>query len=314
MRSRVNRTRVALLGLLTAGAVLVPAPAASAVTLNGHWAPFTRCPVDDPAMLATNGTVTIARCLAADSPNGSIKLGNTTAQTGGSDLQFGLVEDRSTATFTIIAPSDGAIVAAPAQVPGGLLGLMCPSGVPLVSAVCQQATDNDLNNVTAVVQAAGRPTDFDLGAGLTTGRPILSLPVKVQLQNPLLGSTCFIGSDADPIVLRPQNLTAATSGAIEAFDGDGTLNHPNGPLFRITQRGMTQGDTSFAVPGATGCGVLGLLSPAINLKTGLPSAAGNNSLVLNDASTYLAGFNNPGSAAPDEGRRLSEFWHSAMTS
>jgi hypothetical protein len=313
MRSRVNRTRVVLLGLLTAAAVLVPAPVASAVTLNGHWAPFTRCPVDDPAMLATNGTVTIARCLAADSPSGSIKLGNTTALTGRSDLQFGLVEDRSTTTFTIIAPPDGAIVAAPAQVPGGLLGLMCPSDIPGVSAVCQQATDNDLNNVTAVVRPAGRPTEFDLGAGLITGRPILRLPVKIQLQNPLLGSTCFIGSDADPVVLRPQNLTGATSGAIEAFAGDGTVNS-SGPLFRIAQHGMTQGDNSFAVPGASGCGVLGLLSPAINLKTGLPSPAGNNSLVLNDASSFLAGFNNPADGAPNEGEQLAGFWHSAMTS
>jgi hypothetical protein len=67
---------------------------------------------------------------------------------------------------------------------------------------------------------------------------------------------------------------------------------------------------TYAVPGATGCG-LGLLNWAVNLKTGLPSASGSDNVVLNNAQTYVATINDPGSVAPDAGRLLSRYWHSA---
>jgi hypothetical protein len=299
---------IAIAGALTTLAALIPAGSASAATLNGDWAPFTRCPVDDPAMLATDGSTTVDLCLASHSPSGSIKLGNTTAPTGASDLQLGLL---SGSTISLVSPSGAGIVADPVQIPGGLLGLMCPSKVPLVSAVCQKATDNDVNNVTATVEPAGQPTDFDLAAGLGVGQPIVSLPVKIHLRNPLLGSACFIGSNANPIVLKPKNLTAP-NGSATRFDGDGTDNPTGGVLIRIGLSGASQGDDSFAVPGATGCGTLGLLNSAINLKTGLPSPAGKNSLVLGDAKTFLGGLNIPSDFAPNAGRQMSTFWHSAV--
>lgn len=300
--------RIAIAGALTTLAALVPAGSASATTLNGDWAPFNRCPVDDPAMLAADGVTTVDLCLASHSPSGSIKLGNTTAPTGASDLQLGVLS--TSGSFSLVSSSGAGIVADPVNIPGGLLGLMCPSKVPLVSAICNKATGNDLNNVTATVEPAGRPSGFDLAAGLGVGQPILSLPVKIHLRNPLLGSACFIGSDANPIALKPKNLTAPTAN-FTRFDGDGADDPTGGDLIRIGLSGASQSDDSFAVPGATGCGALGLLGPAINLKTGLPSPAGNNSLVLDDASTFLGGFNIPSAFAPDAGRRLSTFWHSA---
>lgn len=79
---------------------------------------------------------------------------------------------------------------------------------------------------------------------------------------------------------------------------------------RISLVGANQTDTTYAVPGASGCG-LGLLNWAVNLKTGLPSASGNNNVTLNNAQTYVATINNPGSVAPDAGKLLSQYWHSA---
>jgi hypothetical protein len=76
-----------------------------------------------------------------------------------------------------------------------------------VTAVCDEITNSQLNAVTAVVQPTGNPSDFGLAAGLSSGIPIISLPVKIQLQNPLLGPNCYLGSDSDPIVLHPQNAT-----------------------------------------------------------------------------------------------------------
>jgi hypothetical protein len=301
--------RIAVAGAAAALAALVPAGSASATTLSGDWAPFTRCPVDEPSMLAATGTTTVDLCLASSSPSGSIKLGNTTATTGAANLQFGVLNESS--TTSLVAPPGTGIVADPVKIPGGLLGLMCPSDVPVVSQICQAATDNDLNNVFATVQPAGAPSGFDLGAGLGVGQPILTLPVKIHLSNPLLASSCTIGSDASPIVLKPKNLASPT-GDFTRFDGDGTSNPSAGDLLRIGLSGAAQGDDSFAVPGASGCGGLGLLDAAIDLKTGLPSPAGNNNLVLNDASTFIAGLNTPSVFAPNAGRQLSTFWHSAV--
>ncbi|MFG2717774.1 hypothetical protein ACGFW5_05630 [Streptomyces sp. NPDC048416] len=313
MRPASTRLRT---GLLTAGTALTvlgavgPASAGSAPApqLAGSWGPFTRCPVDDPAMLAADGRADIVQCIASHAAGGTIKLGNTEVVTGASDLQLGVVQ-HATGAPTLVAPAGGALIADSADIPGGLLGLMCPSDIPVVSGICHSITNATLNRITATVESAGAPSDFNLTAGATTGQPIIAIPVRVRLQNPLLGGSCYIGSAAHPIVLRPQNLTAPKLG-IERFDGNGTP-HTTGVMNRLGLTGASQTDTTFAVPGASGCGLAGLLDWAVDLKTGLPSASGGNSVVLNDASTYLAGLHAPGTVVPDDGKLLSQYWHSA---
>lgn len=313
MRPVSNRLSAALLATGTALTVLGAVGTASADTtpasqLAGDWAPFTRCPVDDPAMLAADGRADIVQCIASHSPGGSIKLGNTEVTTGASDLQVGVIQ-HSGGTSTLVAPAGGALVADPADIPGGLLGLMCPSDIPVVSGICQGITNASLNRVTATMESVGTPSDFQLTAGATSGQPILAIPVRIHLQNPLLGGSCYLGSAAHPIVLRPQNVTVPKLG-IQRFDGNGTANTA-GVMNRLSLTGADQTDTTFAVPGASGCGLAGLLDWAVNLKTGLPSPGGHNNLVLNNASTYLAGLHAPGTVVPNNGKLLSQYWHSA---
>ncbi len=269
----------AVFGGLAALAVLAIAGQASAATLSGPWAPFTNCPVNEPAFVNSPETKEFARCVYTTSPSGSLTIGNTTVQTGSQTVQFGA--DSS----GLVPATDGqTLVAAPAQIPGGLVGLMCPSNVLVVSELCNTAVDNGLNAVTATAEAAGAPSDFNPFGGERLTEPIVTLPVKIHLQNPLLGSSCYIGSDAEPIVLHPETTAL------------GELQHlvldPNGyKVTFLTITGATQGDSKFAVPGTSGCGGA-LLSPvldaAINLKEGLPSAAGKNDLVLDDSTSSLA--------------------------
>jgi hypothetical protein len=282
------------------------------VTLGGDWAPFTRCPVEDSSMLTADGETNIASCVASDSPSGSIKIGNSTATTGDTNLQFGLIYSPPSGTYSYASPSGGALIAAPVQIPGGLLGLMCPSSIPVVSQLCQEATDNSLNNVTAQVESVGNPSNFSIDAGLSAGQPIVTLQVVIQLQNPLLGSDCYLGTDSDPIVLHPENLTAPTLSG-QNFDPNGTPDS-SGAMFGYSLTGANQGDSTFAVPGASGCGPLGVADDAINLKDGLPSPSGNNDLVLNNAVTSIAGFNSPSSQYPNEGANLAAAWNSAVQS
>ncbi|MFI1014990.1 hypothetical protein [Streptomyces sp. NPDC020965] len=331
-RSRTAaKARTAVLGALSAVVVAIPLSAtpagaagaagaaeptsdagttAATARLNGHWGPFTRCPVDNPAMRAADGRTVIATCVSSQSPSGSIKLGKTAAHTGANDLQFGVLQNTELHTFTVVPPAGGAIVGAPTEIPGGLLGIACPADLPVITAICKLLTDNSLNRVTATVESAGTPTGFNLAAGLSSGKPIVNVPVRIRLQNPLLGSQCYIGSAADPIVLKPQNTTNPTL-AVQRFDGDGTPNTA-GAMLRFALSGNSQGDSGFAVPKANGCGLLGILNGAIDLKVGLPSPAGTNNLVLNNASTYSAGLAAPGLVRPDNGKILSQYWHSAV--
>jgi DNA-binding beta-propeller fold protein YncE len=254
----------------------------------GLWAPNYRCPVDDPAMLSTDGVNAIGFCLASNSTHGSIKIGNLATQTtGNTNLQAGVVVEGS--TFTIVPPSGGALVADPVDIPNTPVG-----------------------TVTAVTQSAGTPSDFDLLAGIQTGVPIITLPIKIQLQNPALGPSCFIGSDQDPIVLHPANtdLSNATVDFGVFFDPNGAPN-PSGPMGTIATYGAVQGDDTFSVPGATGCGPNGdgSLDAVVNAVVGLPSPSGNNHLVLEDATSAIA---LAGGFGGGTGQQLSDYWHVAF--
>lgn len=111
MRSVSNRTRVGLLAALTAfGAVLSTSSATAATQLNGDWAPFDRCPVDAPAMLAADGINTIATCVSSGSASGSITLGKSHVPTGNTDLQLGVIQ-RPDGTTSLVAPPEGALTA-----------------------------------------------------------------------------------------------------------------------------------------------------------------------------------------------------------
>ena len=48
----------------------------------------------------------------------------------------------------------------------------------------------------------------------------------------------------------------------------------------LISTGVEVADTTFAVPGASGCGLLGALDPALDLKVGLPSPSGKNSALI----------------------------------
>ncbi|MEU1124498.1 hypothetical protein ABZ371_13260 [Streptomyces sp. NPDC005899] len=309
MRSVSNRTRIGTLAAITAfGALFSTGTATAATQLQGHWAPHDRCPVDAPAMLAADGVDSVATCISSRSASGSIKLGNTVVTTGDTDLQLGVLQ-RSDGTTSLVAPAEGALVADSAEVPGGLLGLMCPSGVPVVSAICRQITSVELNRITATIEPAGAPRDFNMAAAFTTDVPILTLPVRIHLRNPLLGDKCYIGTTSKPVLLRPKNATAPAL-SLQRFAGNGVPDDENGVMGRYTFEDADQADTTFAVPGASGCGA-GLLDWAVNLKTGLPSAAGKNNLTLDSTSTYFASPYAPSDHAPNEGKALAGFWHSA---
>jgi hypothetical protein len=291
-------------------------------TLSGDWAPFNRCPVDDPTMLAAEGEKNIALCVAVNSPSGAIKLSDLTLPTGEGNIQFGLVgenHEESETTYRLVSPEGGATSVAPIAIPDGLPGLICPGAPRWLSWICRAHPggshgDNGLTDITATVQPAGELSNFDLDGALAVEVPIVTMPVKIHLENRLLGPECYIGSDSEPIVLQLENLTGFTSSAFEGFEPDGSPATEGGTMIRIGLLGATEGDKAFALPGVSGCGFRGALDGVIDDNAELPSPPSENALVLNETSTYLTGLSSPGAVAPNDGKDLSQYWHSAVQS
>ncbi len=288
-----------------------------AVTLSGDWAPFNRCPVDDPAMLAADGQTTVALCSAFGSPNGLVKIGNVTLPTGASNIQFGLL---SVNEITPVSPRGGALVIAPITIPDGLPTLVCPTTGWAMRWICDphggglHGDDHGLRDVTVTTESAGPVSNFNLEGAVQIGVPFASVPVKIHVQNPLLGPGCYIGSDSEPIVLQVEELTAVTSSGFEPFALDGTplSSEEGGPVERIGVFGANDGDNSFAVPAASGCGFRGQLDTELNRNVGLPSPSGANSVVMNGVSGFIMGLSGPGAVVPNDGKDLSQYWHAAV--
>jgi hypothetical protein len=193
--------------------------------------------------------------------------------------------------------------------------VISPPGGEALVADPVQITGTPVGTVTAVTQSAGTPSDFNLFAGLEIGMPIIALPIKIQLQNPVLGPSCFIGSEQDPIVLHPENTdfsnAQAVAGLINFFDPNGTPDLA-GPLDTLLITGGVQGDDTFAVPGANGCGPNGVLDAAVNAVVGLPSPSGNNHLVLDDAASGIAFGINGVTFQIENGQQFANDWHTGF--
>ena len=170
---------------------------------------------------------------------------------------------------TFIPPSgSNGFIAQPVNVPGGVLGIELPIS---------------LNLVTATAELAGPASSIQF----EPGRGDISMPIKLHLSNPLIGSSCYIGSNSHPV--RVNLITGSTNPPppnrpISGHVGTGSFEPPN----VVIASGNLNVDNAFAIPSASGCGLLGILNPLINLKLGLPSAAGNNTLtVANDVAIKI---------------------------
>ncbi len=306
--TRAVVTAAAVAALLS---VIVSVGSASAVTLRGEWAPFNRCPVDNATMLATNaeeGNASI--CLAVNSKSGSLKLGNLSLKLGQTDTQMGVFGRESEFLFLPIPQDGSTIVTSPIEIPGGLAGLVCPKGQDFKGDICKTSRPARLNRVTATLESAGTATNFSLFGALTLGERTMTLPIRVHLQNPLLGPNCYVGSKTHPILVEPTTVKIPEA-VIQSFEFDGTVppEGVTGGMFETVFVNGSQTDTQFTVPAATGCGFAGQITAAINHKVGLPSPAGINGIVLNEASSFLAGLY---VQTATDGKDLSKYWHEAV--
>jgi hypothetical protein len=278
-----------ILAAVTASVSVAPATKTWAA-VSGDPSEFSLCPTD---FSPPNGEQLL--CSHSETTGGVLTIGNSrvTISNNPDTVDLGAYSDTGLGILgvePIVTPTNGKVFGGPAQVvPGGLLGLtgqLAPLSKPL----------DPINQVTSSLELAGPMTPatvvdptatnaFFCGTGSSgscldgpSPSSVVKVPVKVHLHNPVLGPNCYIGSNANPIVL---NLTeTANSAPVTNFIGN---------AFVVT--GIEVADDTFAVPGASGCGLLGLLDPVLDLKVGLPSASGKNSALIDqDGELEIADF------------------------
>jgi hypothetical protein len=268
-----------------AAVMLVPASSASA-SLTGEYARFSKCPYTKTS---------VELCIYAESSNGSFTLGKKTVPIKNPVLlQGGLegAEENFNNPFTLVAATEGSTLSkTPQPVPGGLLGITAPTWWPLIlQELFNETINNGFTGVNATVEIAGPVSGVKVNLlnALTQSGAAFNLPVKVKLDNPFLGSNCYIGSNSNPIKL---NLTTGTTSPPlpnNPISGSpGEFSEPDFGILALNHNRLV--DNSFSAPGANGCG--GILfswavDPFVNSIVGVPSAAGTNTAIL-EGTTYL---------------------------
>jgi hypothetical protein len=266
---------VALCGVLVA---LCGAASASAHT--GEFAKFNYCP-------STNSEV--FKCLYSVTNSGSIVLGKkTTPILSPVTLQGGYSatnREKKRISKFFGATNGVTLSKTPQNVPGGLLGIVPPEkSPPLVKLLSKFFFENTLTAVFATLELAKPATEIEISEFnlLAEEGVALKLPVKVRLENPFLGSKCYVGSSSSPIIWNLTTGPTTTSEPNKSISGEAGAAElkEEGQIAQLNENKLVENDWS--APEASGCGgVLSfLVDPVIDLELGLPAKAGENTAIL----------------------------------
>jgi hypothetical protein len=290
MGKHVSRLRLVILAAVAASlATLGFASGASAHT--GIWARFNNCPSTTPEVF---------KCLQAVTNGGAVVLGNKTVPivnpvTVQGGLSEGEFKEKQFFERFFAATNGETLSKTPQPVPGGLSGLVNCKEISnfLVRIGCEAVFENGLTGVNATLELARPASEIIVSESNLAGRKgvAMQLPVKVHLENPLLGSTCYIGSSSSPIIWKlttgttapppPNTPISGTSGSL-VFQEEGAIaEFVNAKLV----------DNAWSAPGASGCGGFGvelILNPIINASVGVPAAAGRNTANLENTRITVA--------------------------
>jgi len=248
--------------------------------LVGEFEKFQYCPWK---------TAEVNRCLYSVTKSGEVTLGKKTVPIEKSVLiQGGFGKpNKETKVSKFFAATNGVTLQKVAQnVPGGLLGIVPEKEQSwLVKRLIKFFFENSLTGLNSTLELAGPATNIEISEFNMSRKEktALHMPVKVHLENPFLGSKCFVGSDSSPIVW---NLTSGTTAPhepnkpITGSFGKATFLE-EGFILHLDENKLV--DNDWSAPKATGCGglIAFLVNPIVNTQLGT-TTAGNNTAILNN--------------------------------
>jgi len=269
--------------LVVVAALIVPLAVASPALATEHhptgaFAPFADCPLSNP---------NVTGCIVASTTSGEFTVGKKTVPINKTiTLQGGTITNEETGEVTFVAAENGETLSKTAlYVPGGLFGTKPPESWPKeAKEKFEEMINKGLTGVTETTELAKPASAIKLDTDnlIFEEGVALQLPVKVKLTNFLLGNSCYVGSESDPIIL---NLTTGTTEPPEPNKpikgSKGELSISEGGALVVLSGGSLV-DNAFAAPEATGCGGVfsGLIDPIVDSQFGVPAASGHNTAIL----------------------------------
>ncbi|HEY0390080.1 MAG TPA: hypothetical protein VGC63_00035, partial [Solirubrobacterales bacterium] len=229
------------------------------------------------------------RCLYSTTTGGEVVLGskkvpivNPVPLQGG----YGPVGEDEFAEGFFAAKNGVTLAKVPQPVPGGLAGLVNCKEISniVLRATCEVAFENGLTGVNSTLELAKPASAIRISENHLAEETgiALEMPIKIHLENPFLGSQCYVGSSSSPIIWQLTTGTTAPPAPNTPIKGrTGELELlEEGTVLKLV--GAELVDNAWAAPGVSGCGGLFsfILDPIVDLNSGLPSAAGKNTAIL----------------------------------
>lgn len=269
--------------LVAVAALVVPLAVASPALATehhptGNYAPFKYCPLSDAE---------VTQCIVASTSSGEFTVGKKTVPINKTiTLQGGTIPIKESSEVTFVAAENGETLSKTAlSVPGGLFGIKPPEFLNKEQKEkFEEMINKGLTGVTETTELAKPASAIKLNTeNLLFERGVaLQLPVKVKLSNVFLGSSCYVGSESNPIILNlttgetsppaPNKPIHGAAGELEILE--------EGALLRLIGGSLV--DNAFSAPEATGCGapLSGLVDKLVDSIFGVPAAAGLNTAIL----------------------------------
>jgi len=279
MQRRLTTIIVAALSSLL---VMLAFGSSASAKLTGEFTKFQNCPYPN---------LEVNRCIHSLNTGGKVVMGSKTVPiVNPVTLQGGYSKPVEGFSKFFGATNGVTLSKTPQPVPGGLAGLVKCNEISnfILRAACEWTFENALTGLDSTLELARPASEIKISeSNLGEAEGVaLKLPVKIRLENPFLGSNCYVGSESAPIwwelttgVTAPPGPNTPIEGApgeVEFIEGGRILRLNNGKLV----------DNAWAAPKASGCGGIFsfLLDPIINAAAGLPSAAGKNTAILETTS------------------------------
>lgn len=283
-RSGKRLVMIAAVALMAPLAVL--GSASSAMASNPYEKYFSQCPATEPG---------VTLCMYGEILGGETAIGKTKVPITVKMIQQAgaIPTGEKNGNYYLVPPKNGeSLSKAEQNVPGGLLDIInCKEikGEGIFEKIergsCEAIFENKVTGVTATTEVVANehnPAIINFPDFLGEKGTALTLPVRVHLKNPLLGNSCYIGSEAHPIQLHLTTGTTSPPEPNKPIKGKtGFISEEEGEVTVLTENSLV--DNSFSVPVAEGCGEFFsfLIDPLVDSKLGLESKAGNNTAILN---------------------------------
>jgi hypothetical protein len=274
-----HRTRVGVVALLALALAALGLAGSAQAKLVGNYTKFAQCPYEN---------LEVKKCIYSTTNSGEVLLGSkkvpiekAVVLQGG----YGVIQEDNFSKF--YGASNGITLSkAPQNVPGGLLGIVPDASSPaLVKALIKFFLENSLTGVNSTLELAKPASAIRVSENNLSGEveTALELPVKVHLENPFLGKSCFVGSESSPILWKlstgetnppaPNTKIKGTLGEIEFLE-EGRI---------LEAKGTKLVDNAWSAPAPNGCGgILSfLVTPIIKAQLGT-TTAGHNTAILNN--------------------------------